>query len=72
MAEVTTGVGSLNAALGSVRDTQMNQMKELLNSKEDAGIKSGKLLDAQAALGITDGVQNILSKAYNRWQQTGQ
>lgn len=69
----TTGVDSVNSVIGSARDAVFTEMTKLLNDNTmTAGAKSAALLQAQSALGITDGVQNIMSKAYNRWAQTGQ
>lgn len=67
-------IQATNLALGEARDAVYDKMKELLapESTLEGGAKTTALLDAQSTLGITDGVQNILSKGYNRWQQTGQ
>jgi len=69
------GITETNAALGAARDAVYQDMKDLLTNADPntgAGAKSAALLDAQATLGITDGVQNIIAKGYNRWTQTGQ
>jgi hypothetical protein len=70
----TTGVDSVNGSIGAARDKIFDSMATLLadDNKMKPGEKSALLLQAQAALGVTDGVQNIMSKAYNRWAQTGQ
>lgn len=69
MASVT----AINQALGDSRDDAYDDMLALLTDNTmDPGAKSAALLDAQANLGITDGVQNVIAKGYNRWQQTGQ
>lgn len=66
-------IAEVNSSLGAARNDVFSDMKKLLEDPNmEAGAKSAALLDAQAALGITDGVQNVLAKAYNRWQQTGQ
>lgn len=68
-------VDGINSTLGKVRDTAFDAMLELLEKPDTAmsiGAKSAALLKAQAAMGITDGVQNVIAKGYNRWQQTGQ
>jgi len=68
-------VSETNAALGAARDTVYQNMSNLLTNPDTtmgAGAKSAALLDAQATLGITDGVQNVIAKGYNRWAQTGQ
>jgi hypothetical protein len=68
-------VNGMNSALGDARDNAFTEMTTLvagLNKDTDPGQASAQLLQAQAVLGITDGVQNILAKGYNRWQQTGQ
>lgn len=67
-------VTEINGALGGARDVAFKEMLALLgpDSKATIAEKSVGLLNAQAALGITDGAQNIVAKAYNRWQQTGQ
>jgi hypothetical protein len=66
-------VETINASLGTARDAVYDRMEALLNDKTtDPGAKSAALLQAQADLGITDGIQNVLAKGYNRWAQTGQ
>lgn len=66
-------IDATNQALGDARDKVYQDMSALLvDTTMEAGAKTAALLDAQATLGITDGVQNIISKGYNRWQQTGQ
>lgn len=66
-------ISATNKSLGDARDKVYQDMSKLLtDTTMEAGAKSAALLDAQATLGITDGVQNIISKGYNRWAQTGQ
>ena len=66
-------VSEINASLGAARDGVYQEMSKLLTAPNmEAGAKSAALLDAQATLGITDGVQNVIAKGYNRWAQTGQ
>ena len=66
-------IDATNKSLGDARDAVYQDMSKLLtDTTMEAGAKTAALLDAQATLGITDGVQNIISKGYNRWQQTGQ
>lgn len=66
-------ISATNKSLGDARDKVYQDMSALLtDTTMEAGAKSAALLDAQATLGITDGVQNIISKGYNRWAQTGQ
>lgn len=69
-----SSITDTNNALGAARDAVYAQMDELLKTDNPAknGEKSALLLTAQATLGITDGVQNVLAKGYNRWAQTGQ
>jgi hypothetical protein len=68
-----TTVDSINTKIGKARDDVYEKMEELLNNADlSPGKKSAALLQAQAAMGISDGVQNIAAKGYNRWQQTGQ
>jgi hypothetical protein len=68
-----TTVDAINTKIGKARDEVYDKMEELLNNdKLTPGQKSTALLQAQAAMGISDGVQNIAAKGYNRWQQTGQ
>lgn len=67
------GDNTLNAGIGISRDTRMNRLQAVMASEDmSVGEKTTALLDAQGALGITDGVQNLAAKAYNRWSQTGQ
>ncbi len=69
----TTGIDTVNSQLGAARDGIFDKMTALLaDDTMKPGAKSAALLQAQAALGVTDGVQNIMAKAYNRWSQTGQ
>jgi len=69
----TQSVGAINQAFGAARDQVYTNMTALLtDTNMTPGQKSAALLDAQAALGISDGVQNIISKGYDRWSQTGQ
>jgi hypothetical protein len=66
-------ISEINTSLGTARDAVYNNMATLLtDTTMNAGAKSAALLDAQATLGITDGVQNVIAKGYNRWAQTGQ
>jgi hypothetical protein len=66
-------ISEINTSLGTARDAVYNSMATLLtDTTMNAGAKSAALLDAQATLGITDGVQNVIAKGYNRWAQTGQ
>lgn len=66
-------IGATNQALGDARDAVYQKMNDLVtDTTMEAGAKTAALLDAQATLGITDGVQNVIAKGYNRWQQTGQ
>jgi hypothetical protein len=68
-----TTMSQVNADYGSARDAVYDQMDTLLkDTTTAAGDRSAELLDAQGDLSISDGVQNVLAKGYNRWQQTGQ
>jgi hypothetical protein len=68
----------LNTALGNARDARMNNLTALMTDARPGevpltmGQKTTALLNAQSDLGITDGIQNLVAKVYNRWTQTGQ